>query len=177
MEAEQPAAPTARDGFGRVLMAIAMIGGGVCVAAALLVTVSVVGRWLSGLSLGQALGFGSINGDFELVKMAVALSVFCFLPLTQWRRGNIMVDTFTSRLPERVARGIDAFWDFVYAGLAAVLAYTLSDGAREAYRSGKASMVLLLPEWPVLALCSGLLVVLALTALASGLKLLRALAR
>ena len=143
------------------------------VAAALLVTVSVVGRWLSGLSFGQSLGLGSVNGDFELVKMALALSVFCFLPLTQWRRGNIMVDTFTTRLPGRVTRGIDAFWDFVFAGLAAVLAYTLSDGAREAYRSGKASMVLLLPEWPVLALCAALLAVLAVTALASGVKLLR----
>ena len=141
--------------------------------SALLVTTSVVGRWLSGLSLGQSLGLSSINGDFELVKMAVALSVFCFLPLTQWRRGNIMVDTFTTRLPGRVTRGIDAFWDFVFAGLAAVLAYTLSDGAREAYRSGKASMVLLLPEWPVLALCAALLAVLAVTALASGVKLLR----
>ena len=43
--------------------------------------------------LGRWLGFGSINGDFELVQMGVALSVFCFLPLSQARRGNIMVDT------------------------------------------------------------------------------------
>ena len=31
--------------------------------------------------------------------MATAIAVFAYLPYTQARRGNIMVDTFTSWLP------------------------------------------------------------------------------
>ena len=112
------------------------------VAAALLVTTSVTLRWL---------GFGSINGDFELVQIGVALSVFCFLPLTQARRGNIMVDTFTTWLPLRVQRAIDAFWDFVYAGFMALTAWCLMNGARDALASGLTSMMLGLNLWPVFA--------------------------
>ena len=55
--------------LGGALMAttawIAVAGGLLSIAAALLVTVSVVGRWL---------GFGSVPGDFELVQIAVALA-------------------------------------------------------------------------------------------------------
>ena len=51
---------------------------------------------------------GSIPGDFELVQMATALAVFAFLPLCQAHRGNIIVDTFTTRLPRRVRNALDA---------------------------------------------------------------------
>jgi hypothetical protein len=33
--------------------------------------------------------------------MATAIAIFAFLPYRQARRGNIVVDTFTSGLPER----------------------------------------------------------------------------
>ena len=61
-------------------------------AAAIMVVVSVLMRWLIRYS---------VPGDIELVQIASALAVFCFLPLCQGRRGNIMVDTFTARLPPR----------------------------------------------------------------------------
>ena len=50
-----------------------------------------IGRWL--------LQLRPINGDFEMVQMATAIAVFSFLPYCQARRGNIVVDTFTSWLP------------------------------------------------------------------------------
>ena len=161
-----PAAPPLPEHspVARVARALAIAGGLLSVASALLVTTSVTLRWL---------GFGSINGDFELVQIGVALSVFCFLPLTQARRGNIMVDTFTTWLPLRVQRAMDAFWDFVYAGFMALTAWCLMNGARDALASGLNSAMLGLPLWPVFAMTVLLVLLLAVTAIDTGAKLLR----
>ena len=161
-----PAAPPLPEHspVARVARALAIIGGLLSVASALLVTTSVTLRWL---------GLGSINGDFELVQIGVALSVFCFLPLTQARRGNIMVDTFTAWLPLRVQRAMDAFWDFVYAGFMALTAWCLMNGARDALASGLTSAMLGLNLWPVFAATVLLIMLLVATAVDTALQLLR----
>ena len=161
-----PAAPPLPEHspVARVARALAIVGGLLSVASALLVTTSVTLRWL---------GFGSINGDFELVQIGVALSVFCFLPLTQERRGNIMVDTFTTWLPLRVQRAMDAFWDFVYAGFMALTAWCLMNGARDALASGLTSAMLGLNLWPVFAATVLLILLLVVTAVDTALQLLR----
>jgi len=161
-----PAAPPLPEHspVARVARALAIVGGLLSVASALLVTTSVTLRWL---------GFGSINGDFELVQIGVALSVFCFLPLTQARRGNIMVDTFTTWLPLRVQRAMDAFWDFVYAGFMALTAWCLMNGARDALASGLTSAMLGLNLWPVFAATVLLILLLVVTAVDTALQLLR----
>jgi TRAP-type C4-dicarboxylate transport system permease small subunit len=161
-----PAAPPLPEHspVARVARALAIVGGLLSVATALLVTTSVTLRWL---------GLGSINGDFELVQIGVALSVFCFLPLTQARRGNIMVDTFTAWLPLRVQRAMDAFWDFVYAGFMALTAWCLMNGARDALASGLTSAMLGLNLWPVFAATVLLILLLVATAVDPALQLLR----
>ena len=73
--------------------------------------------WSWSASLGRKFFNSPINGDFEMVQMATAIAVFSFLPYCQARRGNIVVDTFTSWLPARANAFIDAFWDLVYAGM------------------------------------------------------------
>jgi TRAP-type C4-dicarboxylate transport system permease small subunit len=164
--AGEPVREPARPGglLASLTGALAILGGLFSLAAAILVTISITGRWL---------GFGGISGDFELVQIATALSVFCFLPLTQWRRGNIMVDTFTTGLSPRTNRTIDAAWDLVFAAVMGLLAYCLVLGTREAFTSGVNSMVLGVPLGPVFALCAALVVILSLTAIATGLALLR----
>ena len=153
-----------RSPVTRAARALAILGGLFSVASALLVTASVTLRWL---------GFGSINGDFELVQIGVALSVFCFLPLTQARRGNIMVDTFTGRLPLPVQRAMDAFWDLVYAAFMALMAWCLLNGARDALASGLNSAMLSLPLWPVFFAAVLLIALLVVTAVDTALALLR----
>ena len=164
MTPDAPPPPPPDPVIGRATRVVAILGGCLSIATATLVTLSVLGRWL---------GFGSINGDFELVQMGVALSVFCFLPLSQARRGNIMVDTFTTWLPARVQRAIDAFWDFVYAGFMALIAWCLMNGARDAVASGLNSTMLGVPLWPVFAATVVLVLLLVATAIDTGLKLLR----
>jgi len=77
--------------------ALAVLGGVIALAVAVVVALSVLSRWL----------FSSpIPGDFELAQIGTASAVFAFLPYCQLVRGNIVVDTFTSRLPKRTLRGI-----------------------------------------------------------------------
>ena len=154
---------------------VALLGGLLLFAVAILVVVSVIGRWLSGTWLATPFPWlGPINGDFEMVQMATAIAVFSFLPYCQARRGNIVVDTFTSKLPPRAISLIDAFWDIVYAGMMGLLTACLMTGVLEHYRSGQTTMLLQVIVWPALALCALLSLVLTCVALATAATLIRA---
>ena len=157
--------PTTRVPFvERLSGTIAVLGGLLLLAMAGLVVVSVIGRRF----------FNSpVNGDFELVSMGAAIAVFTFLPYTQARRGNILVDTFTNWLPARTNQLIDAFWDLVYAATMGFLAVCLMDGAFEHYRSGQTTMLLQLAIWPAIAISAALMVLLTFVALATALRQIR----
>lgn len=142
------------DGLARLL---ALFGGALAVCLALLVSISITLR---------ALGLGGVRGDFEFVQMGVALIVFAFMPWCQARRGNVMVDSFTTRLPPRFQAALDAVWEVVFAGMMALIAWRLGAGALEAARSSTTTMVLLLPIAPAIAACAILAGFTALVALA-----------
>ena len=154
-------APQPDHGAARIARVLAIAGGALVVGLAILVTTSVLMRWLGGQG---------VNGDFEMVQMGLALAVFAFLPLCQAHRGNVMVDTFTLRLPGRVQAMIDALWDVLYAGFAAFIAWRLAIGAMEAQSSRTTSMVLALPTGYAIAACS---VMAGFLALVCGLTALR----
>jgi TRAP-type C4-dicarboxylate transport system permease small subunit len=143
---------------------IALVGGLTMLAAAGLVATSVIGRWL----------FNSpVSGDFEMVKMATAVAVFAFLPYTQARRGNIVVDTFTGWLPERGQGVLDSFWDLVYAAVIAGITYALVYGTLDSMRSGETTMVRQIALWPTIALSTALAGLLALTSVLTAVERLR----
>ena len=151
-DAPKPANPPLIE---RLTARVAALGGALALAIAGLVVVSVLGRWL----------FSSpVEGDFEFVKMATAIAVFAYLPYTQARRGNIMVDTFTSRLGPRAQARLDAGWDLAYAAFMGLCCWGLFSGARDAFRTGETTMQLQLAVWPAIALCSALCLLLAITA-------------
>jgi len=157
--------PSMRPAVERVTGAIAISGGLLALGVAGIATASVALRWL----------FGSpIEGDFEYVKMATSVAVFSYLPYTQARRGNIMVDTFTARLSSRSQRALDALWDACYAALMGFIAWCLAFGVRDAITSGETTMQKQLPLWPSIALSFALCAVLALTALWTAIRLIRA---
>jgi TRAP-type C4-dicarboxylate transport system permease small subunit len=144
---------------------IAVLGGALALAAALVVTASVLMRWAFS---------APIDGDFEYVKMATAVAVFAYLPYTQARRGNIMVDTFTGWLPAVVRRLLDALWDIVYAGFMGYVAYCMTFGALGMYRSGETTMQRQLALWPSVAICTALAFLVAITALLTAAQLAKA---
>jgi TRAP-type C4-dicarboxylate transport system permease small subunit len=154
---------SASDALTRWTGVVAIAGGALALAVAVLVTVSVLGRWLFS---------APIDGDFEFVKMATAIAIFAWLPYTQARRGNIVVDTFTGGLSEAARNRIDAFWDVAYALFVGFLAVALAQGTLEAMRSGETTMQRQLLVWPSIALSMLLCACLAITALLTARKLL-----
>lgn len=143
---------------------LAIAGGLLMLTIAVVVTVSVVLRWQTGYS---------VPGDIELVQIATALAVFSFLPLCQGRRGNIIVDTFTTWMPKRGQQVLDALWDIVYAALVGLIAWRLAVGAYDTIHSQTVSMMLGLPVGWAIAACAVMAVLLVLVTLAAALRLLR----
>ncbi len=143
---------------------LAIAGGLLMLATAAMVVTSVSLRYLVNWS---------VPGDIELVQIGTALSVFAFLPLCQARGGNIVVDTFTTRLPLRVREGLDALWDLVYALIAGVIAWRLAIGAWDTFRSNTVSMMLGLPIGWAIAACSVMAGLLTLIAVATAMGHLR----
>ncbi|AVO45030.1 TRAP transporter small permease [Phreatobacter cathodiphilus] len=148
-----------------VTRALAILGGLLMLAAAVMVTVSVLLRWL----------FRSgVQGDFEMVQIATAVAVFAFLPYCQIRCGNVFVDTFTLRTPDWLNRNLDRLWDLVYAGFAVLIGWRLMAGGLDAISSRTSSMVLAIPiGWAILATAL-MALFLALVTLTTALRLGRA---
>jgi TRAP-type C4-dicarboxylate transport system permease small subunit len=145
----------------RVSDRLALAGGVLLLALAVMVTVSVMARWLT--SRG-------IPGDFELVQIGLALAVFAFMPLCQLRGGNLHVDTFTTRLPRTAQRCLDGFWSLVYAVVAGLIAAMMAVGAAQTIASGTSSMVLGLPIGWAIALAAVLATWLALVVLVTAVR-------
>ncbi|MFN8982755.1 MAG: TRAP transporter small permease [Alphaproteobacteria bacterium] len=148
----------------RLARLLALFGGALAVCLALLVSTSITLR---------ALGMGGVRGDFEFVQMGVALIVFAFMPWCQARRGNVMVDSFTTRLPPRFQAALDTLWEVVFAAMMALVAWRLGAGALEAARSSTTTRVLLLPIAPAIAACAALAGFTALVAFAMALARFR----
>jgi TRAP-type C4-dicarboxylate transport system permease small subunit len=144
---------------------VAIFGGLLAVAVAVLASVSVLSRWLFN---------APIDGDFEYVKMATAVAVFAYLPYAQARRANIMVDTFTGGLPAATRNAMDAFWDLAYALFMGYAAYCLVYGTLAAVKSGETTMQRQIVLWPSIALSTALCLLLAVTAVATAMRLLKA---
>lgn len=145
--------------------ALALLGGAVALAVAGIVVASILGRWLFSTP---------IQGDFELAQMGTAVAVFAFLPYCQIVRGNIVVETFTSRLPARLRGRLDALWDGVFAAAMALVAACLMRGTIDTFSSHEVSMVLRIPIWPGVAFGALSTAFLAIVSVASAYSLLRA---
>jgi TRAP-type C4-dicarboxylate transport system permease small subunit len=154
-----------RGGFlDRASHAAAFFGGSLMLVAGMLIVTSIATRWFLA---------ASIPGDVELIQAATAVAAFAFLPFGQLNRSNIVVDTFTQRLPERVRAAIDAFWDIVYAVAAVILSWRLLVAALDAIRSHTVSTVIGLPiGWFMLAGVT-MLFLLALVSVLTASRLLR----
>lgn len=113
--------------------------GGVALMSMMLMTVfSVARRTLLG---------APVPGDFEMVEIASAITVFCFLPWCQITGGNVLVDFFTMKAGRRTNHLLEAFGDLLLLVIGALLAWRLFHGAMEFRSYGEQSMVLRIPVW------------------------------
>lgn len=156
--------PPAR--LARALDALARgfaLGGGAVLLAVMAVTVaSVIGRGLFGRP---------IPGDFELVEIGCAVTVFAFLPYCQITHGNVVVDLFTRGLGVRPRAWLDRLHALILAAIAALFTWRLALGGVELRSAGETSMILGVPIWwgfaPIVA-SSALLAAVALHMAVSG---------
>ncbi len=159
-QAETHTLPT--DPVGRVLYQIAkwlaIFGGVILFAMALLTTISVTGR--AALS-------APISGDFELVAIGTGLAVFAFLPWCQLERGNVLVDFFMVKTPVRARVFADIVGGLVYLLIAILLTWRLTFGAIDMYQYSEVTMTINFPRWttfpPSVALLGFLVIVIAYT--------------
>lgn len=130
------------DGFGRVLQRacerLALAGGLVFVALTLLVTTSILGRWLFAKA---------VPGDYELMQLGCAVGVTAFLPWCQLRGGHVIVDFFTAHARPSLRAALDALGAALLAACSALVAWRLVEGARGLAEAGETTTVLAVPIW------------------------------
>jgi TRAP-type C4-dicarboxylate transport system permease small subunit len=124
--------------FERLAGTLAILGGLVVVGIMLVTTGSVLSRWAFGVPL---------SGDTEIVEFGMAIVVACFLPLCQWRSGNVIIDFFTSGAPLRVRDALDRFGALLIALMLGLVAWRTGAGALDQHRHGSVTMLLQWPEW------------------------------
>lgn len=142
--------------LGLLARACAILAGLLLTVITLICCASIVGRNTTGWTL---------VGDFELVGSTAGAAIALFLPLAQYRRGNIIVDFFTTRAPAHVNAGLDRLGALLLAVAMALLAWRTAIGGLNAWSSGAGSMMLGFPEWIVYAFMWPPIVLTALIAL------------
>lgn len=152
--------------FSRFTIGVALLGGALSIGLALMVVVSVTLR-------SDLFKMSGIPGDFELAQMLTAVSVFCFLPLCQDKRGHVIVDAVSHGWREIWRRRVDGIWEIVAALAMGLLAWQLAQGALGMAQTNTRSMVLALPIAPAVWMCSLLCAVLTIAAFVRGIENLR----
>ena len=120
----------------------AILAGALLTLITLITCASLIGRNTSGWSL---------VGDFELTGVAAGAAIALFMPFCQVRRGNIIVDFFTTRLSENANAGLDRFGALLLAGVFALLAWRTSLGGLNSFNTHSETQILGFPEWTVYA--------------------------
>jgi TRAP-type C4-dicarboxylate transport system permease small subunit len=131
--------------------ACAVLAGCLLTVITLMTCVSLIGRNTTGWT---------IVGDFELSAAAAGAAIALFLPWCQLRRGNIIVDFFTSRASDCTNERLDRLGALLFAAVMALMSWRTAVGGINAWRSQSGTMMIGFPEWviycamlPPLALC------------------------
>jgi TRAP-type C4-dicarboxylate transport system permease small subunit len=139
----------------------ALAAGLILTAVTLMTCASLIGRNTTGWT---------IIGDFELTGAAAGAAIGMFLPLAQLRRGNIVVDFFTTRASASARDAMDRAGAALLGLMMALLAWRSGLGGWSAWQTQSETMMLGLPEWWVYL---GLVPPLALTAVIAFVQALR----
>ncbi len=120
----------------------AILAGLLMTAITLVTCASLIGRNTIGTTL---------VGDYELTAVVAGAAVALFLPWAQLRRGNIIVDFFTVKMPGHVNAMLDRFGALMLASVMLLLAWRTTVGGINSFSSQTTTMMLGFPEWIVYA--------------------------
>jgi len=104
----------------------------------------------------------AMAGAFELTAMASGAAIALFMPLCQVRRGNIIVDFFTSGLNDKATDKLDRLGALVLALVYVLITWRTFLGCLNVYESHSETQIMGFPEWITYA---AMLPAFALTAL------------
>jgi len=121
----------------------AVLAGLLLTVITLLTCASVIGRNTTG---------DAITGDFELTAVTAGAAIALFMPFCQLRRGNIIVDFFTAKLPERTNARLDRLGAGLLALVFVLLAWRTTLGGLNSYNTHSETQILGFPEWITYAL-------------------------
>lgn len=153
-----PAAGTPGGFLGRVIEVWALLGGLVLLGIALMSTWSAT----SGVLFGKPL-----PGDFELVEMLVAISVFMFLPYCQLTGANVTADLFTARAGRHTVAVLTLLSALIALGFSVLLLWRMYEGLLDYRQYVETTTILRIPVWYAYVPALASLVLLALAALIS----------
>ena len=107
--------------------------------------------------LGRALFSSPIQGDVELVQLGCAIVVASFLPYTQFRHGNIIVDFFTLGVAAPKRSVMDALGTLLYTLMMALVCWRVAAGGIQAHEYQETSALMAIPIWiPYMLMLPGL---------------------
>lgn len=124
--------------LGTFTRGLAYVGGLFLLIATVITLVSVIGRYV----FGQP-----VPGDYELVELTCAVGIFLFFPFTHAVGGNITAEFFTAGLSARRRRFLDIGNDFIFALVALLLTWRLSEGLLGKFDSGETTILIRIPLW------------------------------
>ncbi|MHA1560391.1 MAG: TRAP transporter small permease [Alphaproteobacteria bacterium] len=136
--------------IGRWVLWLAILGGLVLVALAMMTVVSVVGRGTS--SAFDVLG--PVRGDFELVIMGTAIAVFAFLPYAQYQRGHVAVEIATQWASPRAKAFLAMIANALMSAIAFLIAWRLHVGLLDKIDNGEITFIVGIPTWWAYAGCA-----------------------
>ena len=120
----------------------AIVAGVLLTGITLMTCASLIGRNTTG---------DSIVGAFELTGVAAGAAIALFMPLCQVRRGNIIVDFFTTRLSASSNDKLDRLGTFMLAFIFGLLAWRTTLGGLNVYSANSETQIMGFPEWVVYA--------------------------
>jgi TRAP-type C4-dicarboxylate transport system permease small subunit len=118
----------------------AIVAGLLLIFITLMTVISVVGRDTIGKT---------IVGDFELSGAAAGAAIALFMPWCQFRRGNIMVDFFTTKASLPAQATMERFGALLLAAVMALMTWRTTLGGLNAWTTQSGTMMLGFPEWVV----------------------------
>lgn len=101
--------------------------------------------------IGRNTTGATLVGDFELTGVVAGAAIALFLPWCQLKRGNIIVDFFTSKARETTNARLDQFGALLMGLVMALLAWRTGVGGLNAFNTQSGTMMLGFPEWIVYA--------------------------
>lgn len=127
-----------RSFLGRISDIFAMTGGVIMLVVAAVTVASIIGR----TTIGQ-----SIEGDYEITEMGLAMAIFLFLPACYIHKGHVIVDLFTANCKPSTLYVLELIGDIVFTIVSFTFAYRMTLSGFEAKEYLEQSMLLELPTW------------------------------